>query len=378
MRFKRAFALVLAVALAVMPLSFGVAVEGVMGDLNGDGQVTASDAASILRIVVRIQTATEAQTVLGDLDHNSELSAADAAQLLRYIVRIEPKVELVFEQEADDFRFIPEENKSTITGYIGNAADIVVPLVLTGHPVFAFAPNSMSGIRAQTIRFLGAPPEGVEDAGIPIGTTILYPLYYEDEWLALGLEGYNLLAYGEGGIAVTFEVSETVHTYDGEPAEIVAVPSLAGASYRVIYTQNSVQTVPINAGSYQYSIEVTQGGCYASGNNITGTLTINKADYDMSGVTFEDKRCEQDDDTQLKYFSIEISGTLPAGVSVSYWFVNDPDTEADDTPFEPQSEKGDYLVAAKFSGDYLNYNRIADMRATLTIINNWSSGWLSN
>ena len=83
--------------------------------------------------------------------------------------------------------------------------------------------------------------------------------------------------------------------------------------------------------------------------DMTATLTVAKATYDMSGITFEDATFVKDGTAK----SIEISGELPAGVSVEYIG-------------NGQSEEGVYTVTAVFTGD-VNYNDIAPMTAIITI-----------
>ena len=82
---------------------------------------------------------------------------------------------------------------------------------------------------------------------------------------------------------------------------------------------------------------------------MTATLTVAKATYDMSGITFEDATFVKDGTAK----SIEISGELPAGVSVEYIG-------------NGQSEEGVYTVTAVFTGD-VNYNDIAPMTAIITV-----------
>ena len=83
--------------------------------------------------------------------------------------------------------------------------------------------------------------------------------------------------------------------------------------------------------------------------DMTATLTVLKATYDMSGITFEDATFVKDGTAK----SIEISGALPDGVSVEYIG-------------NGQSEEGVYVVTAVFTGD-VNYNDIAPMTAIITI-----------
>ena len=85
---------------------------------------------------------------------------------------------------------------------------------------------------------------------------------------------------------------------------------------------------------------------------MTATLTIEKATYDMSGVTFKDKTVTYDGEVH----SCVVEGELPEGVTVYY----------DDSNYN-KFEVGVYEVIAHFKGDEKNYNPIPDMKATLRI-----------
>ncbi|MCL2688421.1 MAG: MBG domain-containing protein [Chitinispirillia bacterium] len=85
--------------------------------------------------------------------------------------------------------------------------------------------------------------------------------------------------------------------------------------------------------------------------NIDVTVTVGKASYDMSAITFADKSVEYDSAAH----SIYISGELPAGVSVSY-------------TGNGQSDIGEYQITAAFTvADAVNYNIPSPMTAKLTI-----------
>ena len=70
----------------------------------------------------------------------------------------------------------------------------------------------------------------------------------------------------------------------------------------------------------------------------------------MSNIKFEDKTVTYDGNEH----TLEITGTLPKGVSVIY-------------ENNGKVNVGEYKVTAKFIGDGLNYHPIPDMTATLTI-----------
>ena len=64
-------------------------VEGLRGDANLDGKVTAADAALILRTVVGLSRMNAPMRAAGDLDGDGEITAADAAKVLRMVIGAE-------------------------------------------------------------------------------------------------------------------------------------------------------------------------------------------------------------------------------------------------------------------------------------------------
>lgn len=58
--------------------------------MDCDGSVTAADAARILRMTVKLESFTSAQTAAGLLHYGTACSANDAAIILRYLVKLEP------------------------------------------------------------------------------------------------------------------------------------------------------------------------------------------------------------------------------------------------------------------------------------------------
>jgi hypothetical protein len=57
-----------------------------MGDLNGDGKVTAVDALLALRIAVKLDPQTSAALVVGDMNGDGQITAVDALLILRKAV----------------------------------------------------------------------------------------------------------------------------------------------------------------------------------------------------------------------------------------------------------------------------------------------------
>ena len=143
---------------------------------------------------------------------------------------------------------------------------------------------------------------------------------------------------------ITFE--DGSFTYDGQAHSLAIAGNLP---YGV--SVNYINNAQVNAGEYTVTAKFT--GDYTNYNTIddmTAKLTIAKADYDMSGITFADDSVPYNGEEQ----SLIVSGTLPAGVTVTY-------------EGNGKVNAGEYTVTASFAGDYDNYNAIADMTATLTI-----------
>jgi len=137
--------------------------------------------------------------------------------------------------------------------------------------------------------------------------------------------------------------SKTV-TYDGTEKNIFAqnLPSGVTAQY--------VGNGKINAGKYTVTAKLYLNGEYIEGADKTATLTVNKAKHDMSGISFGDKEVTYDGNE----YSIEIEGSLPKGVEVSYHG-------------NGKTTAGEYTVKAVFDCGNENYEPIADMTATLKI-----------
>jgi hypothetical protein len=139
-------------------------------------------------------------------------------------------------------------------------------------------------------------------------------------------------------------------TYDGNPHSINISGTLP-AGVTVSYTGNN-QT---NVGAYTVTatFAVVDAANYNVPTSMTATLTIDKGDHNMAGVTFPDAAFSYDGNPK----SISINGALPTGVTVSYTGNN-------------QTAVGTYTVTATFVvSDAANYNVPTSMAATLEINN---------
>ena len=160
-------------------------------------------------------------------------------------------------------------------------------------------------------------------------------------------------------------VGEKVFTYTIKKGS-VAKPALDTTEF---YFDNTVKTYTVeendlysvldnsnqqtNPGSYKVRIALNNPEFSEWEDGTTDVLeydfVINKGNYDMSAVVFEDKTVTYNGSA----FSIEATN-LPDGVTVSY--ENNGKTDA-----------GEYDIIAKFTGDAVNYNLIADKTAKLII-----------
>ena len=134
--------------------------------------------------------------------------------------------------------------------------------------------------------------------------------------------------------------------YNGEEQSL-AISGDLPAGVTVTYDGNG----NTNVGEYTVTAKFAVSDAnYNEIDDMTAKLTITKATYDMSGIKFEDDSVPYNGEEQ----SLIVSGTLPAGVTVTY-------------DGNGKVNAGEYTVTASFAGDYDNYNAIADKTATLTI-----------
>lgn len=122
----------------------------------------------------------------------------------------------------------------------------------------------------------------------------------------------------------------------------------AGKRYiPIMYTPADTEHYKILSGTY-----FSNTTDYAYNPNCTVGVDVARAEYDMSGVKFNDATVYF---TMGDLVNIGISGTLPDGVSVTY--------EGNSV-----SSEGEFTVTAKFSGDIQNYMPIPNMTAKLTTV----------
>lgn len=144
-----------------------------------------------------------------------------------------------------------------------------------------------------------------------------------------------------------FELTDKEVVYTGSPQTIQVETDLP-LSYEYYKGEELLDSAPINAGEYRVK------AIYAGNDNHSriereATLTILKATYDMSGITFTDKEYVYDGTEK----TLTIEGVLPDGVTVAY---------TDNT----LTDAGTITAHAIFTGND-NYNSIPSIEAVLTI-----------
>lgn len=152
-------------------------------------------------------------------------------------------------------------------------------------------------------------------------------LTIEKEVLVIQAENKSSV-YGEELLELTYTVEGTVY-HDEVNIMINRESNIAAGVY----------DITVDAVHPNYDITL-----------IDGTYTIEKATYDMSGITFDHVRVVYDGEIKL----LTITGVLPVGVSVEY--LNNG-----------QSAVGIYTVTASFITNDPNYYEIAPMQARLVI-----------
>ena len=145
--------------------------------------------------------------------------------------------------------------------------------------------------------------------------------------------------------AITF--ADYTCTYDGK-AHSIAISGALPEGVTVGYLGNGVK----DAGTYTVSARFYYNGEYLSGMDKTANIIINRAVYDMYGVSFEGATVIAGGEP----YNLYVQGDLPTGVRVLGYEGNG------------NTAVGEYTVKAKFTWDEKNYEPIEDMTATLKVV----------
>ncbi|MDE7076099.1 MAG: hypothetical protein K2O62_02130, partial [Clostridia bacterium] len=184
------------------------------------------------------------------------------------------------------------------------------------------------------------------------------PQYDEDglSFVATGAEGSGtqFTAVYNPNVIVKIELTGTVADQSGTAVE-VSVEYLYERCVYGEWVEVSADELK-NAGEYRITASISTGNdLYEVIEDRTVTLTIEKAEADLSGVTFENVTVTYDGETH----TIALTGTLPGYVTVEYL--------VDGEAFEGAVDMGTYTVTARFTVDLDLYEQPEDMTAVLKI-----------
>lgn len=153
------------------------------------------------------------------------------------------------------------------------------------------------------------------------------------------------------GSNVNIEAIENTVEYDGELKNIIVDGALPENSEVKYFCEGEDFFGAKEIGTYNIDIEVKlPDGYKANYINKSAVLTITRGIYDMRAVSFASKTFTYDGQEK----KVEITGSLPDGVTVSY--LSNKATDA-----------GVYLAKAVFHCDEEHYEPITEMTARLTI-----------
>lgn len=186
-------------------------------------------------------------------------------------------------------------------------------------------------------------------------------MFADGELLKLYQEGEQTLTIKYGGATCEIKViiqrkslddltfSDKTVVYTGEEI-VMEIDGVLPADATVRYPDGNSF---VDAGEYDV-LAVIYGDVYET-KTLTAHLTVEKAAYDMSGVSFENATYTYDGESK----SLALKGTLPSGVRVAYSIGEKTGNSA--------VEAGIYTVVAKFTSSNANYSAIDDMTGVLTI-----------
>ena len=109
---------VLAFSVYITSFSIGVSAASLLGDVNGDAKISASDARIVLRAAASLEKLSSNQQTAADYDKNGKVNAADA----RYILRVSAKLDPFAKAETfSDRKFVSDTGTLFSTGYAKSA-----------------------------------------------------------------------------------------------------------------------------------------------------------------------------------------------------------------------------------------------------------------
>ena len=158
-------------------------------------------------------------------------------------------------------------------------------------------------------------------------------------------------------VSVVFDDSNL--TYNGNAQAPTATVSglIDGDTCSVTITKNTV------AGTYSTSdstltVELNNSNYILRSTDVY-TYTINKADYDISGITYEGIETTYTGNAQIVTFDDLPTGADGYELSATYYI--------DDVANASRTDAGSYTIVVKFSSESPNYNDVSDIEKTFVI-----------
>lgn len=359
---KKALSLLLGLMLVLTVATTASADGFELGDVDRDGSVSAADAAKVLRYLVKLESLGAEQLILADVDLDGHVTAADAAAILRYLVRLDT--------------LPPKGAKATPTP---TATPIVTP---APSPTVTIEPTAVPTAEPTTTPTTAAPT--ATPTMVPTDTPTVTPTPTPTSTVTAAPTQTPVptptptptIPPTPAPKIATVSVSNAQQVYTGSARSVtvnLTVPSGETKPEVVVrYTQSGATVTPVIVGDYQYTVECVTPGYVLTG-DVSGTLRITKATYDLSKVVFDGTKDSVLPMTyrvqcliETRYYFTVLSG-LPTGVNAAFTPVY-----ADTSDKQPSNR---YVVTVKFTGDTHNYYPISDMVLTYYVTFNWG-GWL--
>ena len=241
-----------------------------------------------------------------------------------------------------EYYLLSEPDTATVTVYAKEVEAVWSDLEIkyNGEPQSPSA-AAETGIEGETLT-LAVYGEGTS-VGIYNATAVIEPA--DSNYALIGAETAFEIVRADGVIDISGV--QTVYTYTGEE-QTVSGAVLNHGETELVYSSNTFVTVAEGNGMV-VTVSAAETENYTAV-SVEIVITVNKADYDMSGVIFADAEFVYDGTEK----TLTLGGELPDGVTYSL-------------SENVRTEAGIIAVTATFYGDADNYNAIPDMTATLTV-----------
>ena len=226
-----------------------------------------------------------------------------------------------------------------------NVSNINQPVVATSQNVSidivpASAINN-TGDQANIV-YAGNGVTGISVEGVQITATLSSTNYNNKVMVA------TLIVQRANSIIDVTNVEKN-YTYNGNEQVVKTGATLNHSEAELVYSNNKFTNVPATLRQ-EVTVSVPQTAHYNAA-SVSFSIAIAKAKYNVSGITFTDAQFTYDGNQK----TVVIAGTLPSGLAVEY-------------ENNKQIVVGEYMATAKFIGDEVNYEMVANKLARLVII----------